>query len=185
VKARWFYLPLGIAVLVGILLFRASLSPASAQREQSKSAESPNQTFNVSIIDFAFQPASLTVEVGDTVTWTNSGAANHTSTSDSGLWSSGTLAPGQSFSFTFTSVGSFAYHCAIHPGMTGTIIVVAAATDTPTATLTPTRRPTRTPTASLTPTRTLRPTRTPTRTPRPTRTPTNTPRPTRTPSPTP
>jgi len=80
-------------------------------------------THNVSIVDFQFIPQTDTVTVGDTVRWTNNGAVPHTSTSNSGVWNSGTLSPGQSFSFQFNSTGSFPYHCAIHPSMTGTIVV--------------------------------------------------------------
>jgi plastocyanin len=78
---------------------------------------------NVSIVDFQFIPQTDTVAVGDTVRWTNNGAVPHTSTSNSGVWNSGTLSPGQSFSFQFNSTGTFPYHCAIHTSMTGTIIV--------------------------------------------------------------
>ena len=81
----------------------------------------------VSIVDFAFQPASLEVPVGTTVTWTNAGAAPHTVTADDGAFDSGELAPGASFSQTFDTAGSFAYHCEIHPNMTGTIVVTEAA----------------------------------------------------------
>jgi plastocyanin len=78
---------------------------------------------SVSIVDFAFQPGSLEVAAGTTVTWTNAGAAPHTVTSDSGAFDSGQLAPGASFSQTFDTPGTYTYHCEIHPNMTGTIVV--------------------------------------------------------------
>ena len=88
----------------------------------------------VSIVDFAFQPASVEVPVGGTVTWTNTGAAPHTATADGGAFDSGQLAPGAAFSQTFTAACSFPYHCNIHPDMTGTVNVVeAAAAAAPTA----------------------------------------------------
>lgn len=78
----------------------------------------------VSISNFSFNPGTLTVKVGTTVTWTNEDSAPHTVTSDSGsLLNSPRLSQGQSFSFTFTEVGSTSYHCAIHPMMKGTVIV--------------------------------------------------------------
>ncbi|HEY3107828.1 MAG TPA: galactose oxidase-like domain-containing protein, partial [Chloroflexota bacterium] len=86
----------------------------------------------VTIADFAFQPNALTVQVGQTVSWTNSGLRNHTATSDTGLWDSGTLAQGGSFSFAFGTPGTYAYHCSIHPSMTGTIVVAGPPTATPT-----------------------------------------------------
>jgi plastocyanin len=77
----------------------------------------------VSIIDFAFQPSSLVIKRGLGVAWTNTGAKNHTVASDTGLFDSGVLAPGASFTQTFQQRGTFAYHCAIHPSMTGVIKV--------------------------------------------------------------
>jgi plastocyanin len=81
----------------------------------------------VSIVDFAFQPASLEVAAGTTVTWTNNGQARHTATADDGTFDSGRLRPGESFSFTFNTPGTFAYHCDVHPDMTGTIVVTGEA----------------------------------------------------------
>jgi plastocyanin len=70
-----------------------------------------------------YQPATISVRVGDTVNWTNCGPTNqHTSTSSSGLWDSGTLSRGQSFSFRFTNTGTFPYRCSLH-GHTGTVVV--------------------------------------------------------------
>ena len=77
----------------------------------------------VTIDNFAFSPQSLQVKVGTTVTWTNNQGATHTVTSDTGAWDSGNLSQGKSFSFTFTTAGTFAYHCAIHSSMTGTVEV--------------------------------------------------------------
>lgn len=71
----------------------------------------------------AYSPDDLTVAVGTTVTWMNTDSVSHTSTSDGSGWNSGTIAPGAQFSFAFQTSGTFAYHCAIHPGMVGTVIV--------------------------------------------------------------
>ena len=78
---------------------------------------------SVSISGFAFSPATLTVSVGTTVTWTNNDSTTHTVTSDSGAFSSGNLANGKIYSYTFTTAGTYAYHCAIHTYMKATIIV--------------------------------------------------------------
>ena len=113
----------------------------------------------VSIVNMSFQPASLTINVGQTVTWTNNDTMAHTVTSDTGVWNSGTLNPGGSFSFTFTTPGTYTYHCAFHGSMTGTIVV---GPPTPTA-LAPTKTFTRTSTATNpVVTQTGSPTRTPT-----------------------
>ncbi len=99
-----------------------------------KEAKAANAS--VSITDFQFTPASVTVSVGDTVSWSNDSPTPHTVTSNSGAFDSGIKNAGQGFSFTFTSAGTFAYSCTIHPQMTGTVVVQAAAASgtTPAAT---------------------------------------------------
>ncbi len=89
----------------------------------------------VSIQNFAFSPQTLTVKVGTKVTWMNNDSAPHTVTSASnksvsatptGLFDSGQLAPGRTFSFTFTKAGTYFYECTIHkamPAMHGEIVV--------------------------------------------------------------
>ncbi|HYG74613.1 MAG TPA: cupredoxin family copper-binding protein [Planctomycetota bacterium] len=97
-------------------------APCCAQR-----AANGRATTSVSIVDFDFKAASITVTVGDTVTWTNDGGAPHDVTSDPpGAFASGTLSSGQTFSFTFNTPGTFQYLCTIHPNMRGTVIVQAA-----------------------------------------------------------
>jgi hypothetical protein len=81
----------------------------------------------VSIVDFNFAPSSTTVHVGDTVTWTNNGQAPHTATAKDGSFDTGTLQKGGTGSHTFSTAGSFAYYCSIHPFMKGTVTVLAAA----------------------------------------------------------
>ncbi len=82
-------------------------------------------TVSVSIVDFAFNPKTITVPVGTTVRWTNNGSAPHTVTSTSSprAFDSGTLNPGDSFEFTFKTAGQFPYFCEIHPSMRGMVIV--------------------------------------------------------------
>jgi len=84
----------------------------------------------VAISGSSFSPANVTVTVGDTVTWTNSDQLSHTATADAGAFDTGALGNGQSGSATFATAGSFPYHCSIHPDMTGTITVAAAAEPT-------------------------------------------------------
>jgi plastocyanin len=71
----------------------------------------------------AFGANPLVVSLGTTVVWQNNDTIAHTSTSDGSGWNSGTIGPGQSFRFTFTSPGTFPYHCSIHPDMLGTVTV--------------------------------------------------------------
>lgn len=90
------------------------------------------QTAAVQIVDFGFTPSALTVPVGATVTWTQTGNAPHTVTAAGGAFSSKSLDKGQTFAFTFAQAGEFAYRCEIHPAMTGTITAQAAAGAPPT-----------------------------------------------------
>lgn len=85
----------------------------------------PNNTNKVSIKNFAFSPAAITVKVGTTVTWTNNDSTTHTVTStDSPVsFDSGNLAPGKTYSFTFTKAGGYKYHCSIHTDMVGSVTV--------------------------------------------------------------
>lgn len=87
----------------------------------SAGAQSNQQT--VSIRDFSFEPAQLSVEPGTTVTWTNEGNEPHTVTADNGLFDSGVLYPGDSYSVQFDGMGTLSYYCTLHPSMTGGITV--------------------------------------------------------------
>ena len=80
----------------------------------------------VDITGFAYSPRELTVKIGDTVTWANADAQSHTATADDGGFDSGTIGGNASKSVTLTAAGTFAYHCRIHPQMTGTLVVAAA-----------------------------------------------------------
>jgi len=76
----------------------------------------------VTIDNFTFSPAELTVKVGTTVTWTNHDDIPHTVVS-AGKFRSKTLDTDNSFSFTFTQAGDYKYFCSLHPHMTGMIKV--------------------------------------------------------------
>jgi len=82
---------------------------------------------DVTIEGFAFSPGRVTVMVGDTVTWTNRDGASHTATADDGSWDTGGIPSSSSASIRFTKAGEFRYSCAIHPDMTGRVIVLQAA----------------------------------------------------------
>jgi len=71
----------------------------------------------------AYGPSQLDVLPGQTVKWTNVSSRTHTVTSDDGLFDSGDVPGGAKFSFTFSAVGTYRYHCTIHQGITGEIDV--------------------------------------------------------------
>lgn len=130
-----------IAVLVLVILggayfyfTRPASAPVTQTTHQQNAAEtgtgstpSPTTTGNVkvavSITNFAFSPSTITVHKGDTVVWTNNDSAPHTVTGDNGGPASGTLSQGSGYSYTFNTVGTFPYHCTIHPNMHGTVVV--------------------------------------------------------------
>jgi plastocyanin len=97
----------------------ATTSPASSAATTSPAADGA-----VAIAGFAFDPPSLTVKVGSSVTWTNEDAAAHTVAWSDGTPGSGTLTKGgDPYARTFDQPGTFAYACGIHPSMKGTIVV--------------------------------------------------------------
>jgi plastocyanin len=112
----------------GLLAVAALAACSSYSTSPSSSTPTGGGGTTVSIRDFAFSPSTISVKVGTTVTWTNNGPSSHTTTSDGGVWDSGTLGAGGTFQHTFMNAGSFGYHCTIHPpslypGFTGTVTV--------------------------------------------------------------
>jgi plastocyanin len=112
--------------LVALLLVGALQVPSSALDRGTRSSERATLAATgsrVKIVDFSFRPGTLTVPKGTRVKWTNKGAVTHTSTSNKGVWDSGSIAPGDTFSRVFKKAGTFKYHCSIHPTMTAKIVV--------------------------------------------------------------
>ncbi len=111
-------LPLA-ALLILLAACSSAQSPTTAPTRQAPSSSE----VQVTIEGFAYHSADLTIPLGTTVTWTNKDGAPHTTTSDDGLWDSGGLSQGASFSHTFDQAGTFNYHCSIHTSIKGTITV--------------------------------------------------------------
>jgi plastocyanin len=88
----------------------SSVSVAISQGAQSRTTD-------------AFGANPLTVSTGSTVVWMNSDNATHNATANGGTFATGSITPGGQGSFTFTTAGTFPYHCTIHPNMVGTIVV--------------------------------------------------------------
>lgn len=78
----------------------------------------------VKIVEFAYQPDPVTVQVGGKVIWQNEDAAPHTATADDGSFDTGTIEQGKLGSETFKEAGTYPYFCEIHPDMRGTLEVV-------------------------------------------------------------
>ena len=78
----------------------------------------------VTIQNFTFSPANVTVPLGSTVIWTNLDPAVHQVSSDTQAFLGNPMSQGTSYSWTFIHRGTFPYHCAIHPSMKGTVTVI-------------------------------------------------------------
>jgi plastocyanin len=103
----------GLVFLIVILLISVSCKKSSVM-------PGPNEVF---IQGMAFTPSTVTVTANTTITWTNKDGVAHTVTSTTGLFDSGSINTGGTYSRQFTTTGSFPYRCTIHPSMTGTVIV--------------------------------------------------------------
>jgi LPXTG-motif cell wall-anchored protein len=113
-------------------------APAQPPAEQDLGAESDRRpqkvgpiataaaSTTVTIEGFAFSPKSITVDVGDTVTWRNNDDVAHSATAEDGSFDTGTFGNGRSRSETFDTAGTFQYICTPHPFMKGTVEVNAA-----------------------------------------------------------
>ncbi|HEY1872456.1 MAG TPA: cupredoxin family copper-binding protein [Chitinophagaceae bacterium] len=113
-----------IAILVSLILVSAIIIfSCSKNSSNSMSNNTPAAPNTVSIANMAFTPATITVSAGTKITWMNNDNMTHTVTADDMSFDSGNIAGGSSFSRTFSVVGSYPYHCTIHPNMTGTVVV--------------------------------------------------------------
>ena len=93
------------------------------QKNILASAQEKPATVEVKIDNFSFGPATLTVPVGTSVTWTNRDDIPHTVVSTEGVFKSKVLDTDEKFTFTFSKEGNYPYFCSIHPKMTGKVIV--------------------------------------------------------------
>ena len=119
---RTIFLTLSCVVIIAGLLGAISCGTSSSTPTSTPTA-TPTGNATVTIQNLAFSPATLTISVGTTVTWTNNDSTSHTVTSDTGLFDSGQMSQGSHFSHTFNDKGTFAYHCTIHTTMHGTVTV--------------------------------------------------------------
>jgi plastocyanin len=102
-------------------------TPGAAQEATpaaAGAADATAESLSVEIKDFAFNPPEITVPVGGSVTWTNDDGTPHTATGlDREVLQSGSIAPGESFTQTFDTAGTFDYFCEFHANMKGSIVV--------------------------------------------------------------
>ena len=111
------------AFAVAVFAVAATLPAASARATETE------LKIEVKIDNFAFAPQRIVVQAGTTVTWINADDAPHTVVSTAKLFRSSALDTTDKFSFTFATPGTYEYFCSLHPHMTGTVVVEAAAAD--------------------------------------------------------
>lgn len=114
-KTRLFYLTVLAFLFASVVFISCKKSNSMAPTAAS-----------VSIKNMAFNPGSLSVTTGGTVTWTNNDTTVHTVAADDGSFNSGNIAVGATYSKAFSTAGTFSYHCTLHPEMTGKVVVTAA-----------------------------------------------------------
>ena len=123
-----------LAIMLGIAACGGSPEPTSYGGQGGGGPPPPSgSVVSVGIQDFSFSQSAVTITVGAAVRWSNSGPSTHTSTSDNNAWNSGSISPpgggaygggsAGTYQRTFSTAGSFAYHCAFHAHMQGTITV--------------------------------------------------------------
>ncbi len=111
------------AALAAMLLLILGLSAATYGRPAAGPPEDSNGKYRVSIDNFSFMPATLTVPAGTKVTWINRDDVPHNAISVDKKFASPVLDTDEEFSYTFADPGTYPYYCSIHPKMTAKVMV--------------------------------------------------------------
>jgi plastocyanin len=114
---------LAVAIILVVAVAATGCGSSSNSTTTAGTPATTSSAAQVVIKGFAFDPASITIKAGESVTWTNQDSPTHTITADNGEFDSGNIASGATYSFTFAKAGTYPYHCTIHPSMKGTVVV--------------------------------------------------------------
>lgn len=138
IREGWKKMPIPalIRVIPVILLLASVVALTGCGGSQSAAISQPkndvaatpqpaqSEEVHVRIIDFAFEPATITIKPGTTVVWTNEGPTEHNTVSKKGkVWESNIMEKGDVYSYRFEKSGEFPYWCTLHPSMLGTVVV--------------------------------------------------------------
>ena len=113
----------GRLLTLGLLLLLLPAAGVDAAERSEREPRGTTEVVKIRIVDNRFRNGTTTIERGTVVKWRNRGDNTHTTTSNSGVWDSGNLLPGESFRRRFRRSGTFQFHCEIHSTMRGTITV--------------------------------------------------------------
>lgn len=122
-RLRFILSPLVLTAAVAIVAANVFLVFGKLGHRDAAAAEAPGA---VVIDNYQFAPATLTISVGSSITWTNQDSDIHSVAADDGdpvMFKSAGMDTDDKFSFTFTKAGTYLYHCTLHPHMTGKIVV--------------------------------------------------------------
>jgi plastocyanin len=111
-----------IAAALALVIFALALFGLRGQMASAGATAQASRAAQVSIVDFSFRPANLTIAAGSKVTFSNGSNVTHTATRG-GSFDTGLVKPGKSATVHFGQKGTFRYHCEIHPSMHGKIVV--------------------------------------------------------------
>jgi plastocyanin len=111
-----------VGLLAGLALIAAAMPMTTAARDDQPAVNIVEPT-PTDVLMWGYDTPNLAISAGQTVTWTNTGAQQHTVTADDTSLDSGLIDPGNSFSFEFDTPGVYTYHCTPHPWMMASITV--------------------------------------------------------------
>lgn len=112
---------LGLTLMVALLTVVGCAGSTAAP--QSADVQAGGSDATVEMVDVAFEPDTVTVAVGRSVTWVNQDSVSHNAVADDGSWKTEIFAEGGSVTLTFDTPGTYSYVCTLHPNMKGTVIV--------------------------------------------------------------
>jgi plastocyanin len=112
-------------LLTPLLAMLISATPVGADVAPTGAAVSAQMVEGPDTLQWGYSPQAASLSAGQSLAWTNQGAAPHTATEDSGSWDTGVLLPGATAAVNFAAPGTYAYHCTLHPWMKGSVVVTA------------------------------------------------------------
>jgi plastocyanin len=112
-----------ISGAIGLLFLAVGIAALSNDGSRAVAGDNETQGTKITIDNFSFTPAEVTVPVGATVTWVNHDDVPHTVVSNDKKFKSKALDTDDTFSFTFSQAGTYEYYCSVHPKMTAKVTV--------------------------------------------------------------